>query len=282
MKNKQNVILLCLIAIVTMAITSCRNSTRSEPEKPAIVMVAFGTSVLEARKVFVHIDSRVKEKYPDYDVRWAFTSKFIAKKLKRQGIITKNPREVAADLKKEGFKSAVFQSLHVSPGQEFNEISSANTSGLDVAVGRALLTNDADIEAVVKALSKDIKTGSANIIAAHGNSHHPEFNKQLLAFAKIIEPEHSNLFVCSVEGQPGTEKLKNASLLAKKTGSANFIPLMIVAGDHIMNDVIGEEAESWKSIVGAKQNFRAKPLGYNDEVIDIYLEHLNSALKSIE
>jgi sirohydrochlorin cobaltochelatase len=280
MSSKTTAISLILLALVFSGCDNSAQKTRSA--KPAIVMVAFGTSKPQARKVFDYIDSKVIERYSEYDVRWAFTSEFIARKLKKQGIVTKNPQEVIADLKKEGFKSAVFQSLHVSPGQEFNEIAAVDASGLEIAVGKALLSSDADIEAVVKALDKDIKTGSANIIAAHGNRRHPEFNKQLLAFAKKVEPQYSNVFVCSVEGQPGTDKMKKASLLAKKTGSANFIPLMIVAGDHIMNDVVGDEADSWKNIVGAKQNFRARPLGYNDKVIDIYLEHLNSALKSIE
>lgn len=280
MSSKITAISLILLALV---FSGCSNSAqKNTSDKPAIVMVAFGTSKPQARKVFDYIDSKVKERYLDYDVRWAFTSEIIARKLKKQGIITKNPQEVVADLKKEGFESAVFQSLHVSPGQEFNEIAAVDASGFKIAVGKALLSSYADIEAVVKALDKDIKTGSVNVIACHGNSNHPEFNKQLLAFAKTIEPQYSNVFICSVEGQPGTDKLKKASLLAKKTGSANFIPLMIVAGDHIMNDVVGDEANSWKNIVSAKQNFRARPLGYNDMVIDIYMEHLNSALKSVE
>ncbi|MBW8016157.1 MAG: hypothetical protein FVQ82_08220 [Planctomycetes bacterium] len=271
------------LILLTFAFSGCGNPAQNNSsDKPAIVMVAFGTSKPQARKVYDYIDSKVKGKYSSHEVRWAFTSEFIQRKLAKQGIVIRNPQQVVADLKREGFKSAVFQSLHVSPGQEFNEIAAVYVSGFKIAVGKALLSSDADIEAVIKALGKDIKTGSANIIASHGNRHHPEFNKQLLAFAKKIEPLYSNVFVCSVEGQPGTEKLKKASLLTKKTGSANFIPLMIVAGDHIMNDVVGDEAESWKNIVGAKQNFRARPLGYNDKVIDIYLEHLNSALKSIE
>ncbi len=282
MKYKINVLLL-LIAIIAITLTGCQNTAKkAESDKPAIVMVAFGTSVHEARKVFDYIDNRVKEKYPDHDIRWAFTSSFIAKKLKRQGIITKNPREVAIDLKNEGIKSAVFQSLHVAPGQEFREIVAVNTSGLEIAVGKALLTSDADISKVVNALKDDINAESANVIACHGNEHHPEFNKQLLVFAEKIESQYDNVFVCSVEGQPGIDKLENAKSLAKQKGSANYIPLMIVAGDHIMNDVVGDEAESWKNSVKAKQNFRAKSLGYNDKIIDIYLEHLSSALKSIK
>lgn len=276
-------IALFIFSLLVIGLCSCSNSVQeNKSDKPAIVMVAFGTSVPEARKVFDYIDSKVKERYSDYDVRWAFTSEFIQRKLEKQGIITKNLQQVVSDLKKEGFKSAVFQSLHVAPGQEFEEINAIDTSGLGTAVGKALLSSDADIEKVVDALTDDIKAESANVIACHGNDHHSEFNKQLLVFAEKIESKYPNVFVCSVEGQPGTEKLKEVSSVAQKTDSVNFIPLMIVAGDHIMNDVVGDEAESWKNVVGAENNFCAKPLGHNDKVIDVYLDHLSLALKCVE
>ncbi len=57
---------------------------------------------------------------------------------------------------------------------------------------------------------------------------------------------------------------------------------MIVAGDHIMNDVVGNEPDSWINIVAAKENSRAQPLGYNDKIINVYLEHLNDALLELE
>ena len=91
-------------------------------ERPAIVLVTFGTSNAKARKVFDYIDAAAKKRYPKHDIHWAFTSQFIRKKLKRQGIEVKSLEEVVADLRKAGHASAVFQSLHVAPGQEFNEI----------------------------------------------------------------------------------------------------------------------------------------------------------------
>jgi sirohydrochlorin cobaltochelatase len=273
---------LLFVTSVVIASLGCALRHKAPIEtKPAIVMVAFGTSVPEARKVYDYIDAKVKERYADHDVRWAFTSEFIRAKLKRQGMITKSPQETAADLIGEGFTTAVFQSLHVAPGQEFAEINAINNLGLNIAVGKALLSRDTDIEKVIDALGRDIKANSTNVIACHGNEHHPEFNKQLLVLAQQIESRYANVFVCSVAGQPGIDKLKTASLRAKETGAVNFVPLMIVAGNHIMNDVIGDEADTWKHIVGAAETACAKPLGYNDQIIDIYLDHLHEALQDV-
>ena len=57
--------------------------------------------------------------------------------------------------------------------------------------------------------------------------------------------------VASVEGSPGLEPLQTIRQMGSQ--QVNFVPLMIVAGDHILNDVLGDDEESWKNIVGAPQ-----------------------------
>ncbi|MCP4717353.1 MAG: anaerobic cobalt chelatase [Deltaproteobacteria bacterium] len=282
-------LLLCIIPAMLLAInTGCTLPTKafqadatSDRQQPAIVLVAFGTSPPNARKVFDYIDSRAKEHFPGHDIHWAFTSEIIRRKLKTQGIITQSLTEVVASLRQAGIKRAVFQSLHVAPGQEFNEIKKVDTTGLTIAVGDALLATDADIEAAIKAVETNISPDAPNILVAHGNEHHPEFNVQILKFAQKIEAIHSNTWVCSVEGQPGTEKLQKAAQPAAQKGEVNFIPLMIVAGDHIMNDVMGDEDDSWKNVVAAQKTNCAKPLGYNDEILEIYFQHLENALRKV-
>ena len=275
------VILTALFGMSLSMVTGCQSSVDGQSTKPAIVLVAFGTSKPEARKVFDYIDARTKERYPDYDVQWAFTSEFIRKKLMMQGIETHSVSDVVAKLKVNHCNAAVFQSLHIVPGQEFSEIQKANIKGIKVAVGKALLTTDEDISFVIQAVTGDIAPDSANVFASHGNNHHPEFNVQLVAFAKAIESQYDNVFVCSVEGQLGTSNLKVAKEMSDKTGNVNFIPLMLVAGDHISNDVLGDGANSWKSIIAAQQTTCAKPLGYNDAVLAVYFRHIDEAMASL-
>jgi sirohydrochlorin cobaltochelatase len=277
-----NPLLLIALVCTGCALVSCSRPQPVPPTQPSIVLVAFGTSVPEARKVFEYIDAAARKRYPGRDIRWAFTSEFIRKKLKARGVVTQSVEEVIADLRDRGIDRAVFQSLHVVPGQEFHEIGEANAAGIKVAVGKALMTTDADIAAVLDALSPEIKPDAANIVAAHGNDHHPEFNQQIIAFAQAIQAGKKNVFVCTVEGQPGTGGLQAARKLAAKTGKANFIPLMIVAGDHIQNDVLGDEKDSWKSLVDAKEATCAKPLGYNDAILAIYFRHIDEAMKELD
>ncbi len=49
-------------------------------DKPVILIAAFGTSAPEGQKDLESVDRLVAKRYPDYEVRWAFTSGFIRKK----------------------------------------------------------------------------------------------------------------------------------------------------------------------------------------------------------
>lgn len=265
-----------------MMMTACSTPKAvKKSEKPALVLVAFGTSVDSARQVFDYIDQQARKRYADYDLRWAFTSQMIIDKLKKQGVVTQNVEEVVADLRKEGKSNVVFQSLHVVPGQEYKSVVDVDMNGLNVAFGDALMTSDADIAAVIKALSKDIDAAQPTVVVAHGNDHHKHFNDQLVALAEVIEKQYPNLAVASVEGLPGIDPLQRVKKLSDKEGSVKFVPLMIVAGDHIMNDVMGEEDDSWKQIIMAQKTESAQSLGWNDAILNIYFSHMDKAIQSL-
>lgn len=249
--------------------------------KPAIVLVAFGTSVPRARQVFAHIDEQARLRYPGYQIRWAFTSQFIIAKLKDQGIVTRSVAEVVAELRASGVTSVVFQSLHVVPGEEYRSVQQVDTSGLQVAYGAALLSSDSDIAAVIEALRPQIDPAQPTVLVAHGNNRHPQFNERILDLAERIEGQFPNLVVASVEGQPGTGPLAKARALSGAFGSVRFLPLMVVAGDHIMNDVMGDDADSWKNQVGAAHSECSASLGWNDAILSIYFAHLDRAMASL-
>jgi sirohydrochlorin cobaltochelatase len=140
------------------------------------------------------------------------------------------------------------------------------------------MTTDSDVDAVVSALAHEIQGDATNVIVAHGNDKHMEFNDRILAFASKMETAHPKTVVVTVEGQPGTGPLEKAKAWGQETGRSHFIPLMVVAGDHIVNDVMGDEGDSFKAQVGAETNGVSKPLGWNSRILDIYFRHLDDAL----
>lgn len=90
---------------------------------------------------------------------------------------------------------------------------------------------------------------------------------------------HKNVFVCMVEGMPSwetaLENIKNSPIKKIK-----FIPLMFVAGEHMMNDVLGECYGSWKTrLEGYEIDGSEKGLGYNEKILEIYFDHLVKAME---
>lgn len=270
---------LTVLALFSLAsCTTTQSPTKAKTMKtPTLVLTAFGTSVPKARKVFDFIDQKARERFANHDVRWAFTSSFIRKKLKKTGIVTYSLAEVIEQLRNDGVTDIVIQSLHIAPGQEYKDIHKVDVTGLKTAVGTALLTSDADMKAVLNALKRSIKPGMPNILAGHGNDHHPEYNKELVAFDNLLRAAHPGSMLCTVEGQPGTDALRTMG----KPAAVNFIPVMIVAGDHVMNDVMGDEEDSWKTIIGAKEVTCAKPLGYNEAVLAVFFNHAETAMNQL-
>jgi sirohydrochlorin cobaltochelatase len=249
--------------------------------KPAIVLVAFGSSVASTQRTFEYIETRTRHRYPGHELHWAFTSSFIVTKLRRQGRQVFALEDVVEQLKRRGIQSAVFQSLHIVPGQEFEEIGAVNTDGLEVAIGAPLLASPQDIEATIEALTEEMSSQGPTVLVAHGNDRFPQFNEKLVAFDRRLQTRFPTALTCTVEGLPGMDGLERAQRQAQETGRIHFVPLMLVAGDHMYNDVLGDEQGSWKQIVAAPTTTHARPLGENDAVLDIFFQHLDVALAAL-
>lgn len=272
--------------LLTLGVLSVNTQVRADGNKPVIALIAFGTSVPEAQKSFQDIDDAFTAAFPGYDIRWAFTAQFIIDKLAKEGQTTilsrnvpiVNPEELFKELSKAGTSEVYVQSLHVVPGGEYTEVTDTNAYGMKIHFSKPLLSSDSDIEQAAKILSKEFAGSDAfTILAGHGNDHHEAFNKQLIKFNDYLLKNFKNVELATVEGPVGTEK---AFEDVKKSGlkKVKFIPFMIVAGDHIMNDVTGDEEDSWKSLLGDVETSVIPPLGQNPEIIAMFISHLKDTL----
>lgn len=290
MIQNSRIVLLVLIvmSLIAIPVVGCQN-TSSKPaddDKPIIVIAAFGTSVPEAQKNLEDFDTMVIERYSDYEVRWALTSQFIVKKLRDSGQTTlfdrkvplKTLEEVYSDLKEEGKTTVAVQPIHVSPGQEFHEVVMTPAKGLNVRCGLPLLVYHEEIEEFAKILSSKFGgSDTITILCGHGNDHQPQFNASLVELDNIVREKYDNVFMATVEGKPGAESaLEEAVQSGLK--KVKFVPVMIVAGDHIMNDVMdADDPESWKSQLGLEATAETG-LGSNPAVMALYMERLERLL----
>jgi len=244
-----------------------------------VVLVGFGASSEEARKVYTQIEQRVRTFVPECAVRWAFTSGRIVAKLRGEGVALPTLAEAIEELDRDRVETAVFQPLLTVPGQEYVKLQQLVGNNGRFRVGAPLLASSRDIGEVAEALAPSLRNDCINIVVCHGNRRHEEYNLLLLELASDLESRYANVVVASVEGSPGLTPLERAREMARKKGFVHFVPFMLVAGEHIQHDVMGDHAESWKSRIGAACVTCAAPLGATPAMVDLYLQRLKAALE---
>ena len=257
--------------------------------KKAILLVTFGTSIPKAQKAFEFVDKEVRERFKGVEVRWAYTSKIIRRKLAKQGKVLDSPVVALAKLMEDGYTHVAVLSLHTIPGEEFHDLYvnahlfTQMEEGFErLLVARPLLGSHKDmvrvVEAMMKHFPKERKKGEAVVLMGHGSAHHPA-DAAYMAMNYMFWEADPLVFVGTVEGKPTIDdilpKLKRAGV--KK---AYLIPFMSVAGDHAINDMAGDDPESWKSLLeknGIKVVPILKGMAEYPEIVDIWVDHLERA-----
>ena len=269
-----------------MAPSQALSSSKPDDSRRAILLVAFGTSVPEAQTAFDRIDAHVKGAFPGVEIRWAFTSKHIRKRLAGQGKILDSPEVALARMMEEGFTHVAVLSLHIIPGQEFHDLKTnvdlfARMSGgfERVLVAQPLLSSHEDMvrtaESLIQRIPADRNPEDAIVFMGHGSRHHPA-DAAYAAMSYVFERMTPNVYMATVEGYPTIEQII-PELLEKGVKKVYLMPFMVVAGDHARNDMAGTEPDSWKSIL-SQQGLTCETvltgLGEYPEVVQIWVDHL--------
>lgn len=275
-----------LPAIIGMCFCS---ETQARPQSDkAILLVAFGTSIPRAKKAYENIDRLVKKEFKGVPVYWAYTSSFIRRKLAKQGSKTDSVTEALDKMKQKGIKQVAIQSLHIVNGSEYEEMIKAveafKNSFDKINIGMPMLISALDLKKISDALKSVIPAernkNDAVVLMGHGN-HHGIGDMAYIAASHELNRKDSKIFVGTVEGRPSFDEVRAA---LKKSGAkkAYLIPMMVVAGDHALNDLAGAEKDSWKNILekdGIKCVPVLKGLGENDSMAAIFVGHLKKAMK---
>ena len=263
-------------------------------EKRGILLVAFGTSQPGAKKAYDNINKLIAKKFTKTPLRWAYTSQFIRKKLAKQGIKTYSVTEALENMKKENFTKVAVQSLHIANGSEYEEVLAAverfqasPKAFKKITIGLPLLISANDINEFSKAITKAIPSKRTDkegiVLMGHGN-HHGIGDTTYIATESILNSQDPNIFVGTVEGKPNFDDM-NQKLKKAGVKKVYLMPMMVVAGDHAVNDLAGDEDDSWKVLL-TKQGVRCVPvlkgLGEYDSIVAIFANHLQTALNNLD
>ncbi|MEN8258938.1 MAG: sirohydrochlorin cobaltochelatase [Thermodesulfobacteriota bacterium] len=317
MRIIQASILTCILLLANTCQAS--DNHYGKDSKAAIVIASFGTTEPAALTAILNIQNKVKDAFPHTKVALTFTSNIIRniwqERAADPGYAAAHP-EIPAEvlhvkgilatmglLQDQGYNTLIVQPTHMAHAEQFIDLC-AYIDGLAaiqtikakyrpfhaLVVGRPVTGthgvvhdyND-DIEILAKAMAVDAelahKNDSAMVYMAHGNDHYSTgVFSQFQEVMRRMYPQ-VNTYVGGVEGFPSFKTVAQ-DLERDGVTKVTLKPLMIVAGDHAMNDMAGDGADSWKSQLidkGITTLPVLEGMGSNDKVAAIFVEHIRDA-----
>lgn len=261
-----------------------------------IVVVSFGTSYPDALKRAIEPTEKLfSETFPKFKIYRTFTSKRIRAKIAGRGEIAPlSPEEVFNQLKLDGITQVLVQPLQFVPGEEYRKVKelvnrlSQEKVFDSITMGRTLLhfngqeNKPDDFEEVIGYLNQLMPTlGEAEgmIWMGHGSPEAANVAYELLGYR--LRENNKQVFLANVEGGPSIEDIL-PKLQQSKLTKFHLAPLMWVAGDHALNDMAGEEEDSWKSILkkaGFEVECYLKGLGEWPMMREIFVRRVQEELE---
>lgn len=257
--------------------------------KKAILAVSFGTSVDETRRLTIDaIEGAIGAAYPDWPVYRAWTSKIIcAKLLKRDHVKIDSVTEAMVRMKEDGIRDLIIQPTHVINGIEHEQMKADVmeffTEFDSIRFGSPLLTGDRDSDAVIDAVAKEFPGLSDRdmlVLMGHGTTHFANSIYAALDY-RFKDRGHMNIFLGTVEAYPAIDTLLRIAE-QKKPEKIILAPFMIVAGDHAINDMSGDDGDSWRSrfeAAGYRVECVMKGLGQYPAIREIFVNHVAEAME---
>ena len=258
-------------------------NTEFPKDKTAILMVHFGTSFDDTRKLTIDaINEKAQQAFPGFKVVEAYTSRIIINKLKKRGISKPTPQEALLRLAADGYTNVIVQGTNVIDGIEAEvlrkEASLMTPFFEEIRVGHPLLYSLDDCEKVVEILYSRYKDATekkgAVVLIGHGTSTPANAIYSQIDYM-FTANGHPAFHVATVEGYPTLDttikRLKNAG-----NKGVTLIPFMFVAGDHAKNDINVEMREELSN-AGFAVSAILEGLGQIPEIQDIYIEHLKDS-----
>ncbi|MDA3853480.1 MAG: sirohydrochlorin cobaltochelatase [Bacteroidales bacterium] len=301
--------LVLLAAFIGAAIAKPKPNV-PEATKRSILLVTFGSSYAQPHQTFKTIEYAARTHFAVDSIAWAYTSQFIIRKLREgrgQGVLAgkkmtiSTPKATLEQMIQAGDSSFAVQSLHVIPGDEYDElleaveVVKAEHQEVDIKVGKPLLYSDEDITAVAKVLAAkfaDAVQEGPVCFMGHGTPHIADdrYQKMQIALQKI----HPHFYVATVEGTSfefGESTIGHSiaaiDTISPKPRSVTITPLMSIAGDHANNDMNGVSGHGHPEEMSWREHLEAsgyivhdvmKGLGDYEEINAIWMHHLESVM----
>ena len=254
--------------------------------KKALLVVSFGTSVPATReRTITALEYALASAFPDRTFYRAWTSGMIRKKiLSEEGLKIDSVPGALERMAADGVTDLLVQPTHLLDGEENQIMTSAVRAAAGsfetMKIGAPLLYTEEDLERLADIMIREYPLENDQIFAWMG---HGSAEMKVNVYTRLNEifaaKGADKVFVGTVEFEPGFAPIQNG-ILEKKPRRVCLAPLMVVAGDHAVNDMSGDEEDSWKSLVeaqGCEPLCILRGLGEYEAVRAMYVEHAKAA-----
>lgn len=247
--------------------------------KKAILAISFGTTNLnQIEKSIMSCVKALQEAFFTWDVRYAFSSEVVIRKLATvYNRYIPSIEEAISKLIEEGYEEVVIQPLHLLKGKEYTKVIShmeRYTDKLNLRIGNPLFSEEADFDKASQALGELYHKGNSFLLLlGHGTDH--VANEAYSILKQKIEERG---IIGTVATLNELEHIERIALLAKKykKDTITIIPIMLVAGNHLITDILGMGRNHWQGELirlGLHVEVICQGLGESKWVGDLFTEH---------
>lgn len=269
--------------------------------KKAILVVSNGANQSEVLgKGRESVENSIKEAFPDYDVRRAFTCRSKIEELMEQESVTvDNEWEALERLKIEGYSQVVVQPLYITIGEDYSKVKDVVQyyQGINafrnIVLGRPLLydtgqegKSDDYLGAVFMVKAPFPKLACCNAIVLMGHdSAHPDNMAYTMLQNKIDDAGFGNVYIYTLAGKPSLDDVLE-KIKGKSFKKITIVPFTLLLGeDGTTTDLSLRDIESARSkfvAAGFKVETYAHGLGENVDVQQIYVQHVKDAIATLQ
>lgn len=258
--------------------------------KTALLVVSFGTTHLDTlEQTIVQTENDLRNAFPELPFYRAFTSKIVRSRLQSKfGIEIDSVETALARIAADGYEQVLLQPTLLIPGEEADRLAAsvqASAGKLKIAMGKPLLKDEADMDALIPILKEayPVSSDTALLLMGHGtyhgaNSLYERFNQKMRQDTGCV------MRICTVEGIPTfADAAQELSVLPQR--KVTLAPLLFVAGEHAKNDMAGEDPDSLCSLLKAS-GFTVTPvlqgLGQLAAIRRLFVERAKAAADALE
>ena len=258
--------------------------TMKKNDKASVLMVHFGTTFDDTRKNTIDaVNDEAKKEFPDMEIREAYTSRIIMRRLKERGIVKDNPAEALDKLAKEGYTHIIVQPTNVINGVESKtleqQLEMYKDKFKEIRTGSALLSTPEDYKAVAEIIDKEVgKVTDNEAVVLVGHGTHDNGNAAYPAMDYTAKSMGYKFYVGTIEGFPEFDDVVRG-LKKDNIKKVILMPFMFVAGDHANNDI----AVDWKEALekeGFTVEVKLTSLGMMEDIRKMFIDHAKFMLEN--